>query len=369
VENLVIDPTFWNGKKVFLTGHTGFKGSWLSLWLSCLGARVCGYSLNPPTDPNLFNVASVAVDLECEFVADIRDRERLADTLRDFSPDVVIHMAAQALVLESYEFPIETYETNVMGTANILEAIRTTENVRAVIIVTSDKCYENSGQGTKFNETDPMGGFDPYSSSKGCAELVTAAFRNSFFNPDLYSEHKVAIASTRAGNVIGGGDWNANRLVPDIMNALVVGEPVEIRNRSHIRPWQHVLEPLSGYLLLVEHMWSNGAAHAEAWNFGPLDENAQPVHILADRLVELWGGNTNWVDKSSKKTPHEASFLKLDCAKAEARLGWAPRWNLSITLENIVAWYKAYKSQANMKDVVISQIEAYQNFSPNQNHC
>jgi CDP-glucose 4,6-dehydratase len=347
-----MNPTFWSGKRVFVTGHTGFKGSWLSLWLQQLGAEVTGYALQPPTNPSLFEVAQVAQGMT-SVIGDIRDCVLLASTLRQASPDIVIHMAAQPLVRRSYVDPVETYSTNVMGTVHLLEAVRQTPSVRAVVNVTTDKCYENKEWVWGYRENEPMGGFDPYSSSKGCAELVTAAYRNSFFNAATHSEHHVALATARAGNVIGGGDWAQDRLIPDILRAIQNGESVNIRNPHATRPWQHVLEPLSGYLVLAEKLYSQGPAFAEAFNFGPLEEDAKPVQWIVEQLTQNWGDGTH---------PHEAHYLKLDCSKARATLAWTPRWHLGQALQAIIVWHKAqnaHKDKPDMRALCLQQISDY----------
>lgn len=351
------DASFWLGKKVFLTGHTGFKGSWLTLWLRALGAEVTGYALAPETTPNLYTLAQAGDGIE-SIIADIRDRERLLNAIRAAQPEIVIHMAAQPLVRESYVTPVETYETNVLGTVYLLDAIRLVPGVKSVVIVTTDKCYENREWEWGYRENEAMGGYDPYSSSKGCAELVTAAYRNAFFNPAAYQQHGVAVASARAGNVIGGGDWAADRLIPDIMRAIANGETVHIRSPHAIRPWQHVLEPLSGYLVLAEKLYTEGTRYADAWNFGPNDSDAQPVQAIVERLTSQWGEGARWkLDDGNH--PHEATYLKLDCSKARARLGWRARWNLDHALDNIVAWYKAAARHEDMKAVTLAQIDEY----------
>lgn len=348
---------FWCGKKVFLTGHTGFKGSWLSLWLQQLGVELTGYALSPPTNPSLFQTAHVGDGIR-SIIADIRDASALAQAMQEAKPDVVIHMAAQALVRHSYIAPVETYATNVMGTVHLLEAVRHCDTVRAVVNVTSDKCYENREWHWGYRENEPMGGYDPYSSSKGCAELVTAAYRNSYFNLAHPSERGVAIASARAGNVIGGGDWAQDRLIPDIVRAIDKGQPVNIRSPHAIRPWQHVLEPLSGYLALAEKLYVNGQAFAESWNFGPADEDARPVQWLVEEFVRQWGGGACWhLDENPQ--PHEAHYLKLDCSKAKSQLGWRPRWDLAETIASIVVWHKVCRQQEDMKSFCFRQIEAY----------
>ncbi|WP_321927953.1 CDP-glucose 4,6-dehydratase [Paraburkholderia guartelaensis] len=351
------DSSFWRGKKVFLTGHTGFKGSWLTLWLQALGARVTGFSLAPTTEPNMFALARVADGIE-SIIGDIRNREFLLNVITEAAPDVVIHMAAQPLVRESYVNPVETYETNVLGTVHLLEAVRHVPTVRSVVIVTTDKCYENREWEWGYRENEAMGGYDPYSSSKGCTELVTAAYRSSFFNPAAYDKHGVAIASARAGNVIGGGDWAVDRLIPDIIRAIGNGERVSIRSPHAIRPWQHVLEPLSGYLALAESLHTAGPRHAEAWNFGPNDSDAQPVQAIVERLTSQWGDNARW-ELDGNEHPHEATYLKLDCSKARTRLGWRPRWGLDRTLDNIVSWYKAAARGEDMRAVTLAQIDEY----------
>ncbi|MBT5223419.1 MAG: CDP-glucose 4,6-dehydratase [Gammaproteobacteria bacterium] len=353
-----MNPSFWRGKKVFLTGHTGFKGSWLSLWLQQLGAQVTGYALQPPTNHSLFEVARVEQYMT-SIISDIRDSTMLTNAMRQAAPDIVIHMAAQPLVRRSYVDPIETYSTNVMGTMYLLEAVRQTPSVRAVVNVTTDKCYENKEWVWGYRENEPMGGFDPYSSSKGCAELVTAAYRNSFFNTAKYSEHQVALATARAGNVIGGGDWAEDRLIPDILRAIEAGQSVNIRNPHATRPWQHVLEPLNGYLALAEKLYTDGAAFAEAFNFGPAEEDAKPVQWIVEQLTQQWGDGANWkLDQAEH--PHEAHYLKLDCSKAKIRLDWRPRWTLGQALKNIIVWHKAHQCGDDMRELSLRQIAAFQ---------
>ena len=351
-------PSFWRGKRVFVTGHTGFKGSWLSLWLQQVGAQVTGYALQPPTHPSLFEVAQVAQGM-ISIIGDIRDGAMLTNAMRQAAPDIVIHMAAQPLVRRSYVDPVETYSTNVMGSIHLLEAVRQTPSVRAVVNVTTDKCYENKEWAWGYRENEPMGGFDPYSSSKGCAELVTAAYRNSFFNSAKHSEHQVALATARAGNVIGGGDWAEDRLIPDILRAIQAGQPVNIRNPHATRPWQHVLESLSGYLALAEKLSSEaGQQYAESWNFGPRDEDARPVQWIVEQLTQQWGDGAAWhLDGGTH--PHEAHYLKLDCSKARALLGWSPRWHLSQALQAIIAWHKAHHRSQDMRALCLQQINDY----------
>jgi len=357
VENMV-EPSFWAGKVVLLTGHTGFKGSWLSLWLQSVGAKVIGYALQPPTSPSLFVEARVAEGMT-SIEGDVRDFSALSRVFEKYQPEIVIHLAAQALVRRSYADPIETYSTNVMGTVHLLEAARLAGSVRAIVNVTSDKCYENREWVWGYRENEPMGGYDPYSNSKGCAELVTASYRNSFFNPDNFAKHGVALASARAGNVIGGGDWAEDRLIPDIIRAIVQGQPVNIRNPHAIRPWQHVLEPLSGYLILAQKLYKDGAAYSESWNFGPNDEDAKPVSWIADCLTRTWGEGASWVLDGGNH-PHEAHYLKLDCSKAKTRLGWHPRWHLEETLEAIIDWHHAHRSVKDMHAVTLGQISQYE---------
>jgi CDP-glucose 4,6-dehydratase len=361
VEGMGMNQQFWSGKKVFVTGHTGFKGSWLSLWLQQLGAEVTGYALQPPTNPNLFEVAQVAQGMKSIF-GDIRDGTLLANAMRQAAPAIVIHMAAQPLVRRSYIDPVETYSTNVIGTVNLLEAVRQTPSVRAVVNVTTDKCYENKEWVWSYRENEPMGGFDPYSSSKGCAELITAAYRNSFFNSSKHSLHPVALASARAGNVIGGGDWAEDRLIPDILRAIESGQSVNIRNPRATRPWQHVLEPLYGYLALAEKLTSEtGQQYARGWNFGPSDEDVQPVQWIVEQLTQQWGGGAAW-HLDSGTHPHEARYLKLDCSQARNLLGWSPRWDLGQSLLAIIAWHKAHiahKSSQEMRALCLDQINKY----------
>jgi CDP-glucose 4,6-dehydratase len=360
LETVVVDRQFWRGRSVFMTGHTGFKGSWLTAWLTDMGANVTGYSLPAPTSPSLYDLAGIRGRLTDETLADIRDTAQLNQAMQKAQPEVVIHMAAQPIVLRSYDDPVDTFSTNVVGTAAVLDAVRRIDSPRVVINVTSDKCYENREWAWGYRETDPMGGYDPYSASKGCAELVASAMRSSFFNPKQQpGQHPAALASVRAGNVIGGGDWAEFRLIPDMMNALASGKPCIIRNPHSIRPWQHVLEPLSGYLLLAEKMWSEGHALADGWNFGPPEGNAQPVGWIADRLVSLWGQGAQW-QLEGKPGLHENVYLKLDISKARARLGWAPRWTLAVTLEKIVDWYRDYQASMPIGDVVTRQIHEYE---------
>lgn len=351
-------PGFWADKRVFITGHTGFKGSWLSLWLQKAGATVVGYSLEPPTEPSLFATANVAAGMT-SLIGDVRDLEKLQKAIADHQPKIVFHMAAQPLVRYSYQHPVETYATNVMGTVHVLEAIRQTSGVKVVVNITSDKCYENREWVWGYRENEPMGGYDPYSNSKGCAELVASAYRNSFFPPSEYEKHGVALASVRAGNVIGGGDWAGDRLIPDIMRAIMAGESVIIRSPNAIRPWQHVLEPLNGYLTLAENLWESGALYAEGWNFGPNDEDARPVSWIVEHLTKMWGEGASW-QLDTGINPHEATYLKLDCSKAKAKLKWMPKLPLEDTLDWIIEWYRAYLQSADMRQVTEAQIARYE---------
>lgn len=354
-----MNPAFWQGKRVFLTGHTGFKGGWLSLWLQQLGADVTGYALEAPTTPSLFEVADVARGMQ-SIIGDVRDGDAVKRAMAAARPDIVIHMAAQPLVRYSYANPVETYSTNVMGVVHVLEAVRATPGVRAVVNVTSDKCYENREWPWGYRENEAMGGYDPYSNSKGCAELVTAGYRSSFFHADKYAEHGVALGSGRAGNVIGGGDWALDRLIPDMLRAIGAGEPVMIRNPHAIRPWQHVLEPLSGYLTLAENLYTAGPVHAEGWNFGPHDTDAKPVEWIIERMTQEWGAGASW-SLDGQDHPHEATYLKLDCSKARGQLGWHPRWDIGQTIAKIVEWHKACDQGADMRAMTLAQIATYQN--------
>jgi CDP-glucose 4,6-dehydratase len=349
-----VDPSFWKDKRVFVTGHTGFKGSWLSLWLQEMGAIVKGFALEPNTQPSLFTEAKVSQNMESE-IGDITNIEHIVSSMTTFNPDILIHMAAQPLVRLSYLEPVQTYATNVMGTVNVLEAARKCSNLKAIVSITTDKCYENKEWAWGYRENEPMGGHDPYSSSKGCAELVTAAYRKSFFN----EKHTAYLASARAGNVIGGGDWSDDRLIPDILKAFEQQKPVVIRNPLSTRPWQHVLEPLSGYLVLAEHLYEEGSVYAEGWNFGPKDEDCKSVSWILDKMVAKWGQGASWeLDKNNN--PHEAGYLKLDCSKAAMQLHWHPKWNLENTLESIINWHQHYLSGKNIQEQCLLEIAKYQ---------
>ena len=347
------NPDFWRGKRVLLTGHTGFKGSWLSLWLQSMDSTLRGIALDPPTNPALFDVARVAAGMEHRIV-DIRDFAAVKRQMDEFQPEIVIHMAAQPLVRYSYQEPIETYATNVMGTVHVLEAARHAGSVKAVINVTTDKCYENHEWVWGYREKDPIGGHDPYSSSKGCSELVTSAYRRSFCE-----QSGIALASVRAGNVIGGGDWSVDRLIPDVLRAFEANTPVVIRSPNAIRPWQHVLEPLSGYLMLAQALYEDNEKYSSGWNFGPNDDDAKPVQWIVDKMTSEWGGDATSTRDTSKH-PHEANYLKLDISKATSLLGWKPVWNLDKALEKIIAWHIAWLSGADMRSLCEQQIAAYQ---------
>jgi CDP-glucose 4,6-dehydratase len=360
LEGLGMSPQFWNGKRVFLTGHTGFKGGWLSLWLQSLGANLTGYALNPPRSPNLFQVADVSNGM-LSIAGDVRDFDGLKKAIKAASPEIVIHMAAQPLVRESYKNPVETYATNVMGTVNLLESVRQSDGIKVVVNVTTDKCYKNQEWVWGYRESEPMGGYDPYSNSKGCSELVTSSYRSSFFNSETYKKHGVAIATARAGNVIGGGDWSRDRLIPDILAAFEAGTPVYIRNPGAIRPWQFVLEPLRGYLDLAERLYCDGPKFAEAWNFGPEDRDSLSVRNIAHKMADLWDGDASW-EISEGFHPHEAHYLKLDISKAANQLNWRPILDIENALKLTVEWTLALKSKANMRAYTTGQIEKYQSF-------
>ena len=345
---MVVSPTFWRGKKVFLTGHTGFKGAWLSLWLTKLGANVRGYSLEPPSTPSLFELAAVASRVS-SVTGDVRNAIKLKSEAESFQPEIVVHMAAQSLVRASYRDPVGTYSTNVMGTVNVLETMLQLESVKVVLNVTSDKCYENSEQNAFFVETDPMGGADPYSSSKGCAELVTSAYLKSFY------AGKKALASARAGNVLGGGDWASDRIIPDCVRALERHDPIVMRNPEAVRPWQHVLDPLRGYLLLCEALWKEPEKFSSGWNFGPASE--QPVRMVVNRMIELWGAGECRIESAELR---ESRLLKLDSSKARGRLGWSSALDIDQTMTWTVEWYKGVSNGRNAAEMSLEQIEKYE---------
>jgi len=353
-----MNSAFWNGKKVFLTGHTGFKGSWLSLWLQKVGTHVVGYALAPPTHPSLFDGARVA-DGMTSIVGDIRNFGDLRKALTLHRPEIVIHMAAQALVGRSYEEPIETYTTNVIGTVNVLEAVRNLDDIRVVVSITSDKCYENKEWQWGYRENDCLGGDDPYSSSKSCAELVINSYRKSYFCPRKDGRKGTVLASCRAGNVSGGGDWAKDRLIPDIMRAMMDDRTVSIRRPHAIRPWQHVLEPLHGYLSVAEKLWFHGHEYAQAWNFGPDQEDGKPVSWIADYITASWGKENGW-ELDSDHYPEENNYLKLDCSRARNLLGWAPKLSVAKSLDWVVEWYRDYYRSGDMRSLTVEQINRFE---------
>lgn len=350
----MIDTNSWHGRRVFVTGHTGFKGSWLSLWLHQLGASVTGFALPPPTNPSLFDGANIS-ELITSIEGDIRDIDAVSAAMAKAQPEVVFHLAAQPLVRASYENPVETYATNVMGTVHLLEAARNTKSARAFVCITTDKCYENREWVWPYREADPMGGHDPYSSSKGCAELVVSAYRRSFFNED----GSLALASVRAGNVIGGGDYAVDRLIPDLIRSFLKQETPVIRSPKAVRPWQHVLEALGGYLLIAERLLDGSPNVADAWNFGPADDDAQPVDWIVSRMRHVWGDGAHAPTPFLGQTPHEAGLLRLDISKARAQLGWRPALRLIDALDWIVEWHKAVESGAHPREVTSEQIARY----------
>lgn len=355
---MMVRRDFWAGRRVLITGHTGFKGSWLSMWLTHMGAEVTGMALAPETSPDLFSVAHASLGMT-SIIGDIRDAELVFQTMQNARPEIVIHMAAQPLVRYSYAHPVSTYSTNVMGTVHVLDAVRRTPGVRSVVVVTSDKCYENREAGRPFVESDAMGGHDPYSSSKGCAELVTSAYRSSYFLPDEYLTHGVAVASARAGNVVGGGDWALDRLIPDVIRSIAEGQQVRIRYPHAIRPWQHVLESIGGYLTLAQALFESGPGFAEGWNFGPSDTDAKSVQWVVEQLVQAWGGVARWeIDKGFN--PSESKLLMLDSRKAIMRLRWQPIWTLENTILRVVEWHKAYIAGEDMRARCLGEIEAYE---------
>lgn len=351
------EKNFWRGKKVLITGHTGFKGSWLCLWLSFLEAKVTGYALRPPTDPSLFKICKIHRIVN-SIIGDIANLPKLKEAFVSAKPEIVIHMAAQPLVRESYADPVNTYSTNVMGAVHLFEAVRECKGVRVVINVTTDKCYENDDTRKSFKEDEALGGFDPYSNSKACSELITRSYRSSFFNPGDYSKHKVAIASARAGNVVGGGDWAEDRLIPDFIRAMLKKEKICIRNPKAVRPWQHVLDPLNGYLILAEKLYKQGARYGEAWNFGPDAKEARNVEWIIKKLCRKWGSGADYII-SKGRHPHEAAWLKLNCFKAQRRLQWHPTWDLETGLDKIIEWAKAYQENTDLRQVCYSQIEEF----------
>ncbi len=353
-----MNAKFWQGKRVFLTGHTGFKGSWLALWLQSLGAELTGFALPAPTMPSLFAEANVENGMR-SVIGDIRDLPALQAALQASAAEIVIHMAAQPLVRLSYQNPVETYATNVMGTVHLLDAIRNTAGIKAVVNVTTDKCYENREWVWGYRENEAMGGYDPYSNSKGCAELVSAAYRSSFFNADNYTQHGVAVATARSGNVVGGGDWAQDRLIPDILNAFTSGKVANIRNPHAIRPWQHVLEPLRAYLMLAQCLYEQGPTFAQAWNFGPDEKDTASVLWIVRRMAELWGETAQW-EIDDGEHPHEATYLKLDISKARSRLNWQPVLSLGEALKSIVEWSQQRRAGVDVRRLTLQQIYDYQ---------
>ncbi|MBT5399510.1 CDP-glucose 4,6-dehydratase [bacterium] len=354
----MMSENFWLNKKVLITGHTGFKGSWLTLWLKSLGAKIVGVSLDPPTIPSLYvkaNVSEGIVDLR----QDICDGKKIKEIFQQYQPEIVFHLAAQSLVRYSYKNPVETYKTNVMGTLNILEGIRGIDSVRSVILVTTDKCYKNKEWVWGYRENDQLGGHDPYSSSKAAMELLVSSYRDSYFSKNDYGTHKVAIATVRAGNVIGGGDWAKDRLVPDIINAFENGDQVVIRNPMSIRPWQHVLEPLSGYIRLAELLYKDGYIYSQAWNFGPIDKDVRTVKWIVEKMSKYWGSDAGW-DIDSSNNPYEANYLKLDCSRAHDILNWEIKWGLRHALQKIIDWHKAELTGTSCKEICLMQIDEYE---------
>ncbi len=354
-----MDSSFWKNKKVLLTGHTGFKGSWLSLWLQKLGVDLIGFSKSVPTKPSLFELADIGKNMT-SIMGDITSIENITNVVKQHNPEIIIHMAAQSLVHKSYDQPLETFSTNIMGTVNLLEAVRNTSKKCVIINVTSDKCYENQELERGYKENDPMGGYDPYSSSKGCAELITSSFRNSFFKNSNNKDYDISLASVRAGNVIGGGDWADNRIVPDIMRGILDKKIIKIRNPTSVRPWQYVLEPLRGYLELAEKLYNYKSEYAESWNFGPEIDDAKPVSWLVNEIVEMWRGNIE-VDFANNDLDykHETSFLRLDCSKAKSKLKWNPKIKLEEGLKLTVNWYKQYEQTKELREFTENQIEEY----------
>ena len=348
----------WQGRRVFLTGHTGFKGSWLAFWLARLGARIRGYALDPCTETNLFNQASVSTVVE-DVRGDVRDCAKLETSMTEFKPEIVFHLAAQPIVRRSYADPVGTYGTNVMGTVHLMEAIRKTPSVRAAVCVTTDKCYQNQEWIWPYRETDPLGGYDPYASSKACAEIVSAAYRSSFFPIDRLHEHHMGLATARAGNVIGGGDWSEDRLIPDLIRGFRSNQPVLIRRPNAIRPWQHVLDPLHGYMMLAQELLAQPARFASAYNFGPSDDDVWPVERIATKLVRMWGDGASWI-RDSVPSVHEDQVLRLDASKARVELGWKPRLGIEAALEWTTEWYRAWNQGDNMAKFTEKQIAEYE---------
>lgn len=348
---------FYKGKKVLITGHTGFKGSWLAIWLHSIGAEVIGVALDPYSAKDNYVLSKIGEKIKADIRADIRDEKKIKTIFDQYQPEIVFHLAAQPLVRHSYEFPVETYQTNVMGTINVLEAIRATGSVRVGVMITSDKCYENKEQIWGYRENEAMGGYDPYSSSKGASEIAISSWRNSYFNPNQYDKHGKSIASVRAGNVIGGGDWAKDRIIPDCIKAIETGKPIDIRSPKAIRPWQHVLDPLSGYILLAKRMWENPNRFCEGWNFGPKSDSIATVWEVASKLIEFYGSGI-LKDSSDPNAYHEAMLLMLDINKAKLLLEWEPKWNIDKTFKMTVDWYKRY-TKMDVYNLCIEQINEY----------
>jgi len=351
-----MNSQFWKGKTVLLTGHTGFKGSWLSLWLQKVGCNLIGYSKSIPTKPSLFESANVEHGMT-SIMGDVCDYDQLEKTINEFKPEIVIHMAAQSILPESYKIPLETYATNVMGTVNLFESVRKIGGVKVILNITSDKCYQSTKSSGSYTENDPMGGYDPYSSSKGCAELITSSFRNSFFNPSKYEHHGVALASARAGNVIGGGDWAPFRLIPDFIRSVLDGKSIKIRHPDAVRPWQYILDPLNGYLLLVEKLWDNGPKYSEGWNFGPSENNVKPVKWIIESLSKNW--KIEIKSQPNENDFHEENFLSLDSSKARKKLGWLPKMQLDTALQWTSEWYLQYEQKTDLRKFTEQQIDNY----------
>jgi CDP-glucose 4,6-dehydratase len=352
-----VNSAFWTGKRVLVTGHTGFKGSWLSLWLSLLGADVHGFALAPDTDPSLYQLARID-ELICSNLADIRHQEAVSNVMQRVQPDIMLHLAAQPLVRESFRDPVTTFQTNVMGTVHVLEAVRQCESVKAVVVVTSDKCYLNREWDWGYRENESLGGHDPYSASKACSELVAQSWRLSFMGTQGEDARRCAVATARAGNVIGGGDWATDRLIPDLLHSIASNQDVVLRNPWAIRPWQHVLEPLAGYLLLAQRLYSDGESYAQAWNFGPHDADARSVSWIVEHLIRQCNSTASW-QQDTRAQPHEAQHLKLDCSKARQHLGWHPVWNLETCLKEIASWHTAWTAGEDMQEVSRDTIKRY----------
>jgi len=355
---MVTDKSFWFDKKVLVTGHTGFKGSWLVIWLQSMGAKIIGISLDPPTSPSLYNKAKVSKGI-VDIRQDICNATKIRNIFQEHNPEIVFHLAAQPLVRYSYQHPTETYKTNVMGTLNILEGVRSVNSVRSIVLVTTDKCYQNKEWVWGYREIDPLGGHDPYSSSKAAMELLASSYRDSYFSKDEYSTHKVALATVRAGNVIGGGDWAKDRLIPDIVNAFEGKNKIIIRNPDSIRPWQHVLDPLSGYIKLAELLYKDGCKYAQAWNFSPRDADVYSVKQIVEKMSKYWESSSSYKVSSDEYQVHEANYLKLDCSKAEKELHWASRWSLDVSISKVIEWHKSKEDGISYRDACLGQIKEF----------